>query len=698
MRRFKYLFILLSFFALAGGVFLLNDSSFKTEANKHEHWITIEKSELDLVQKDLPDFKMDIKSIQSGIAVVHLTNGDLERLSKEMHEHFNKCSGFITHETENAAYNAVNAVINSNGNQKLIDYTIDNQTNVSQLIPLTNEPKIRQTILDLSSYDTRRHDQPSGLLSANYINFRWATYANTRDDMSVEFFNHPTSVTPQPSVILTIQGTVSPDEIVVLGGHQDSIRSGSSTGIAPGADDNASGIASLTETIRIIAESGFRPKKTVKFMAYAAEEVGLRGSNDIATNFKNNNVNVIGVLQFDMTNYKGDPNSDFAFESNSSYINIAQTQFIKDLAQSYLPQYQVKNSQCGYGCSDHFSWHQKGFPASFPFEAPFGQHNNKIHTVNDTIAESNNMAVHAEKFSKLALTFVGELAKGSIPTVTPENRTKFDFDGDQKTDVSIFRPNVGEWWLSRSSDGGNNAFQFGNSNDKVVPADYTGDGKTDVAFWRPSANEIFILRSEDSTFYSFPFGSSGDILAPGDFDGDGIDDVAIFRPSTATWYINRSSDGQTDIIGFGVSEDKPVVADYDGDGKDDIAIYRPSVSQWWINRSQDGIIAYQFGATEDKTVQGDYTGDGKADLALWRESTGNWFIFRSEDNSFYSFPFGSPSDIPTPGDYDGDGKMDAVVFRPSTNTWFKQQSTNGFEAVGFGANGDFPLPNAYVSQ
>ncbi len=95
-------------------------------------------------------------------------------------------------------------------------------------------------------------------------------------------------------------------------------------------------------------------------------------------------------------------------------------------------------------------------------------------------------------------------------------------------------------------------------------------------------------------------------------------------------------------------------------------------------------------------MQADYTGDGRADVAFFRPTTGEWFILRSEDFSFYSFPFGQTGDTPTPGDYDGDGKVDPAVFRNSNTTWYLLQSTSGFTAVGFGAAGDQPVPNAFV--
>jgi N-acetylglucosamine-6-sulfatase len=301
----------------------------------------------------------------------------------------------------------------------------------------------------------------------------------------------------------------------------------------------------------------------------------------------------------------------------------------------------------------------------------------------------------AKLSAKLAAlkTCVGEQCR----RIENETRSTVDFDGDGKTDISVFRPSVGEWYYQRSSNSVINGATFGGSTDKPVPADYTGDGKTDISVYRPSTGEWYVLRSEDFSFYAFPFGVSTDIPTPGDFDGDGKVDAAVFRPSTGIWYVAKSTGGVT-IQPFGTNGDRPVVADYDGDGKSDIAIFRPSVGEWYYLRSSDSQVrGAQFGSSTDKTVQGDYTGDGKADFAFFRPSSGQWFVLRSEDSSFFASPFGVATDTPTIGDYDGDGKFDQAVFRPSTGIWYINKSNgSGVTIQPFGASTDTPAPSYYL--
>ncbi|HEV8590991.1 MAG TPA: VCBS repeat-containing protein, partial [Pyrinomonadaceae bacterium] len=113
---------------------------------------------------------------------------------------------------------------------------------------------------------------------------------------------------------------------------------------------------------------------------------------------------------------------------------------------------------------------------------------------------------------------------GGGSSVAPAVKSPFDFDGDGKTDIGIYRPNGAngsEWWINRSSTDSTFATQFGAATDKVVSTDFTGDGKADVAFWRPSTGFWYVLRSEDLSYFAVPFGANGDIPVPADYDGDG---------------------------------------------------------------------------------------------------------------------------------------------------------------------------------
>jgi Domain of unknown function (DUF1906)/FG-GAP-like repeat len=274
-----------------------------------------------------------------------------------------------------------------------------------------------------------------------------------------------------------------------------------------------------------------------------------------------------------------------------------------------------------------------------------------------------------------------------------KNKTA-DFDGDGKTDISVFRADTNSWYFLNSSNSAFNAISFGGGTDIIAPGDFDGDGKTDQAVFRPSEGNWY-FRTKAGFVNSRPFGANGDIPVPADFNGDGKTDVAVFRPSNGVWYIaNSDSLGTFTFVQFGQSGDKPVQADYDGDGKADLAVWRPSTGGWYVLRSSDGTFSgVNFGASTDQPAQGDFDGDNKTDIAVFRNGT--WYLLQTT-NGFTAVGFGTTGDLPTVGDYDGDNKSDIAVYRPSNGAWYILQSQNGFVGTIFGISTDKPIPSAYL--
>lgn len=299
-----------------------------------------------------------------------------------------------------------------------------------------------------------------------------------------------------------------------------------------------------------------------------------------------------------------------------------------------------------------------------------------------SIALSRNVAIIGAPFADVS----GNIDRGSAYIFTLS--TPFDFDGDSKADVSVFRPPTGAWYLMQSTAGfaGTN---FGQNGDKIVPADYDGDGRTDIAVYR--AGIWYLLRSSLG-FTAFNFGLSTDIPAPADYDGDGIDDIAVFRPSDGTWYLQRSTAGYASTQ-FGQAGDVPVAGDYDGDGVSDVAVWRPSNGVWYLMRSTAGFTFFAFGQAGDRAVPADYDGDGRTDMAVYRGGT--WYLQRSL-LGFTSEAFGLSADVPVAANYDGDRATDLAVFRPSDGTWYLKLSTGSLTSVPFGTASDLPVPAAYV--
>lgn len=292
----------------------------------------------------------------------------------------------------------------------------------------------------------------------------------------------------------------------------------------------------------------------------------------------------------------------------------------------------------------------------------------------------------------------GQITPGA-PNVGEARRVfsrQFDFDGDNKSDVSVFRN--GAWYINRSQQGFT-GINWGFATDVLAPADFDGDGRTDVAVFR--GGNWYWINSSNNQFSAIQFGVATDIPIPGDFDGDGKADVAVFRPSNGTWYWLNSSNNQFSAAQFGINGDKPLLGDFDGDGKADLAVTRTtneSMFWYWTASSTNQFNAVQFGVSTDIATAADYDGDGKTDVSVFRPTNGTWYrLNSSQNNQFSAVQFGQAGDVPVAADYDGEGKADIAVFRPENSSWYRLNSANGkFIGFQFGVNNDKPVPAVFI--
>jgi len=159
----------------------------------------------------------------------------------------------------------------------------------------------------------------------------------------------------------------------------------------------------VLEVFRAITDSGIELDRTVEFHGYAAEEVGLRGSQDVAADYQKRDEAVAAMLQLDMTLYRADDTVSLV----NDYVSKDLTALLRQLVDTYCS-VPWQDTECGYSCSDHASWHKAGYVAAFPFETPFKKANPDIHTPDDLV--KNLDPAHGLEYAKLAAAFAVEVA------------------------------------------------------------------------------------------------------------------------------------------------------------------------------------------------------------------------------------------------------------------------------------------------
>ncbi len=352
------------------------------------------------------------ESIDVGYAL--LNPKQLAALSHKMHE-AGKCGGYevLPKAGLTAAVDALSDLSakvkkdRSLALSRTLKVRMDKKPAIEAALRELREENIRSTVEWLQAFPTRYNRGANPNQHVMELESRLKDLVKGyAGKASVELISH--SSTPQKSLKVRLEGRSRPSEIVVMGGHLDSISGWSGGNRAPGADDNASGSACLLEALRVLVSKG-PAERTIEFFWYAGEESGLLGSGEIARAYKAAGKDVVSVLQLDMTMFPG--SGQMVVGNVDDYTSPWLREYLVSMNQAYLGVRLIPD-RCGYACSDHASWYRQGYPTLMPFESDTNNMNRKIHTANDVISSSSSFA-HALVFSKIALVMGMDLANSS---------------------------------------------------------------------------------------------------------------------------------------------------------------------------------------------------------------------------------------------------------------------------------------------
>lgn len=351
-------------------------------------------------------------SIDVGYAL--LTPKQLARLSHKMHE-AGKCGGFevLPKRGLAAAVDAIEDLSALARRDRALELSrslkvaMEKKPEIEAALREVKEENIRASVEWLQAFPTRYNKGSTANTHVDQLAAKLSELVKGfKGNATVELVQHTS--TPQKSIRVRLEGAKRPSEIVVMGGHLDSIAGWGGGSRAPGADDNASGSSCLIEALRVLVSKG-PAERTIEFYWYAGEESGLLGSAEIARAYKAANKDVVGALQLDMTMFPG--SGQLVIGNVDDFTSPWLRQYLVAMNDTYLGVRLIPD-RCGYACSDHASWYRQGYPTLMPFESDTANMNRQIHTANDVIGAQTSFA-HAAVFAKIAVVLGMDLANST---------------------------------------------------------------------------------------------------------------------------------------------------------------------------------------------------------------------------------------------------------------------------------------------
>ncbi|KAJ3238401.1 hypothetical protein HDU81_007882 [Chytriomyces hyalinus] len=200
------------------------------------------------------------------------------------------------------------------------------------------------------------------------------------------------------------------ESIVILGASLDSFNLyNPMSGAAPGANENGSGSSVIFEVLRVLLTIGFAPDNPIEFHWYSGSGFGLLGSQQIASYYRSKGRKVAGMYSVARTGW--DPKAKSFHFLNSIAVasddrNTGISKMLKGIAAS---EFKIVERDCGFACSDHYSWLQAGYPAAHTFEADDEAVSPFLHQASDDMDTISFTRMY--QFSRIAMKFAVGMSK-----------------------------------------------------------------------------------------------------------------------------------------------------------------------------------------------------------------------------------------------------------------------------------------------
>lgn len=232
---------------------------------------------------------------------------------------------------------------------------------IETLVGLVSTSSLDATVQTLQDFQTR-YASTTNCEAAGEALFS-AFSALGLDEVRFEPFTFAGSYSSR-NVVAEKIGETYPDDVYIVCAHYDSTSpTATRLSLAPGADDNASGVAAVLEAARILAP--YDLDFTVRFIAFSAEEWGLYGSRAYTAGIQGSGRRIRGVINLDMIAYAD------AMPEDLQIIVNPQSSWLGDVflaGSSYGPVSATKTVNASFVYSDHSPFWDRGLPALLAIE------------------------------------------------------------------------------------------------------------------------------------------------------------------------------------------------------------------------------------------------------------------------------------------------------------------------------------------